>query len=248
MQQRYYDPLVGRFLSIDPITPYVGADFKFNRYLYASGNPILNIDPAGLDDECSWYCQKMRALSDSFNKMGQDGMANVTGSGAGPGGEMRATLSFVNASANQDIGSGLRQAADITDPTLALVPGGAVAICITDDCNTLGTVMAVISAAPVGAVENALVKEIGSAFRASKIDRIAFRAIREAFWKAEAEANGMAYSAEDLVRMKRGRAPIGPDGFPMELHHVDRTPEGELLPMSRTDHRLGGNYKKNHSE
>jgi hypothetical protein len=32
----------------------------------------------------------------------------------------------------------------------------------------------------------------------------------------------------------------------MELHHMDRTPKGGLAPMSRTDHRLGDNYKKNH--
>jgi hypothetical protein len=39
---------------------------------------------------------------------------------------------------------------------------------------------------------------------------------------------------------------IGPDGYPMELHHVDQTPNGGIQPLSRTDHRLGPNYKKNH--
>jgi hypothetical protein len=46
--------------------------------------------------------------------------------------------------------------------------------------------------------------------------------------------------------MEKGHAPTGPDGHPMELHHVDRTPEGGVKSMSRTDHRLGENYKKNH--
>jgi hypothetical protein len=46
--------------------------------------------------------------------------------------------------------------------------------------------------------------------------------------------------------MKKGRAPTGPDGHPMELHHTDQTPEGGLEAKSRTDHRLGENYKKNH--
>ncbi len=81
---------------------------------------------------------------------------------------------------------------------------------------------------------------------ASKIDRSAFKAEREGYWKAEAQNNPGNYSADDLARMKDGRAPIGPDGYPIELHHVDRTPEGGVTPMSRTDHRLGDNYKKNH--
>jgi A nuclease of the HNH/ENDO VII superfamily with conserved LHH len=83
---------------------------------------------------------------------------------------------------------------------------------------------------------------------ASQIDRVAFKAEREAFWKAEAQTNPGSYSASDLAKMNRGRPPIGPDGFPMELHHVDRTSTGPIAPMSRTDHRLGDNYKLNHPE
>jgi RHS repeat-associated protein len=84
--------------------------------------------------------------------------------------------------------------------------------------------------------------------QASKIDRAAFRTEREAYWKAEAKSNPGKYSAEDLAKMKRGRAPGGSDGNPMELHHNDRTPDGGLTPMTRTEHRLGDNYKKNHPE
>ena len=80
----------------------------------------------------------------------------------------------------------------------------------------------------------------------STIDRSAFRTERESFWKNEAATNPAAYGPDDLARMNRGKAPIGPDGHPMELHHVDRTPDGGLTPMSRTNHRLGENYKKNH--
>ncbi len=64
----------------------------------------------------------------------------------------------------------------------------------------------------------------------SKIDRGAFRKEREAFWKAEAQNNPGKYSANDLAKMEKGRAPTGPDGHPMELHHVDRTPEGGVTP------------------
>lgn len=81
---------------------------------------------------------------------------------------------------------------------------------------------------------------------ASQIDRAAFKIEREAFWRAEAKSFPEKYSSEDIARMVKGRAPIGPDGYSMELHHVDRTPDGGLDAMSRTDHRLGENYKKNH--
>lgn len=47
MQARYYEPETGRFLSVDPIDPVDGDVFNFNRYTYASNNPIRNIDPDG---------------------------------------------------------------------------------------------------------------------------------------------------------------------------------------------------------
>ena len=47
MQARYYDPDAGRFLSVDPITPANGGVFRTNRFVYANGNPVTNIDPDG---------------------------------------------------------------------------------------------------------------------------------------------------------------------------------------------------------
>jgi hypothetical protein len=46
--------------------------------------------------------------------------------------------------------------------------------------------------------------------------------------------------------MMTGKPPIGDDGHPIELHHKDGTDKGPLNPMTRTDHRLGDNYKLNH--
>jgi hypothetical protein len=47
MQARYYDPEVGRFLSVDPVEPSVGNAFNFNRYTYANNNPSRYTDPDG---------------------------------------------------------------------------------------------------------------------------------------------------------------------------------------------------------
>lgn len=45
MQQRYYDPLVGRFLSVDPIATGAGIGKGFCRYEYVDNNPYAKINP-----------------------------------------------------------------------------------------------------------------------------------------------------------------------------------------------------------
>jgi len=47
MQQRYYDPVIGRFLSVDPVTAYSSPGANFNRYWYANNNPYKFTDPDG---------------------------------------------------------------------------------------------------------------------------------------------------------------------------------------------------------
>ena len=47
MQQRYYDPSVGRFLSSDPDPVEVTYGSNANRYFYAASNPYSAIDPNG---------------------------------------------------------------------------------------------------------------------------------------------------------------------------------------------------------
>lgn len=47
MQQRYYDPQVGRFLSMDPVASDTATAWNFNRYAYAANNPYKFTDPDG---------------------------------------------------------------------------------------------------------------------------------------------------------------------------------------------------------
>lgn len=47
MQQRYYDPVAGRFLSVDPVTTNAKDGSSFNRYVYANNNPYKYTDPDG---------------------------------------------------------------------------------------------------------------------------------------------------------------------------------------------------------
>ncbi len=47
MQQRYYDPQLGLFLSTDPMVAYSNPVKFFNRYKYAANNPYTFKDPDG---------------------------------------------------------------------------------------------------------------------------------------------------------------------------------------------------------
>ncbi|MGR4876188.1 RHS repeat-associated core domain-containing protein [Pseudoxanthomonas sp. LARHCG66] len=59
MQQRYYDPDVGRMLSVDPVTAHQQPLANFCRYCYARNNPYTFADPDGKD---AIYFQDVRVL------------------------------------------------------------------------------------------------------------------------------------------------------------------------------------------
>ena len=49
MQARYYDPVIGRFYSNDPVGYTLeNPVMSFNRYLYVNNNPYKYIDPTGM--------------------------------------------------------------------------------------------------------------------------------------------------------------------------------------------------------
>lgn len=48
MQQRYYDPSIGRFVSVDAVLADSLSGGNFDRYWYGDNNPYRFIDPFGL--------------------------------------------------------------------------------------------------------------------------------------------------------------------------------------------------------
>jgi len=44
---RYYDPIVGRFMAVDPVGFQESNPASFNRYAYANNNPYKHVDPDG---------------------------------------------------------------------------------------------------------------------------------------------------------------------------------------------------------
>ncbi|WP_240600227.1 RHS repeat-associated core domain-containing protein [Solilutibacter silvestris] len=63
MQQRYYDPTIGRFLSTDPVAADANTGSLFNRYWYASNNPYRFTDPDGrCDNSPSSFCNFVKGI------------------------------------------------------------------------------------------------------------------------------------------------------------------------------------------
>ncbi|WP_169741508.1 RHS repeat-associated core domain-containing protein, partial [Arenimonas oryziterrae] len=47
MQQRYYDPQIGRFVSVDPVSTEMYSGDNFGRYKYSNDSPYVFSDPDG---------------------------------------------------------------------------------------------------------------------------------------------------------------------------------------------------------
>jgi RHS repeat-associated protein len=64
----------------------------------------------------------------------------------------------------------------------------------------------------------------------------------------ENSSSGQPYenTPENKERMQQGKAPVGKDGKPVELHHPGQE-NGPTKEMTQSDHRGGDNFKKNHT-
>jgi RHS repeat-associated protein len=66
MQQRYYDPQVGLFLSVDPVAAHSDPLGQFNRYRYANSNPYNFTDPDGRQSCSAEYGCGWQPTPDNF--------------------------------------------------------------------------------------------------------------------------------------------------------------------------------------
>lgn len=91
MQARYYDPMVGRFLSVDPVAVHPGIGW-FNRFAYAMNNPGALSDPTGMfpehesaaDIQCEvFHCEFVYGDSGLPVDDSSGGKKNVSSSGKG---------------------------------------------------------------------------------------------------------------------------------------------------------------------
>ena len=125
MQQRYYDPRVGRFWSVDPVTAYSNGDARyFNRYWYAVGNPYKFRDADGRAVETVWDAINVglgvanfidNARAGNWGAAAVDGLGVVVDSAAAavpfvPGGASTAIRTYRTANAAMNGASALQTA------------------------------------------------------------------------------------------------------------------------------------------
>jgi RHS repeat-associated protein len=94
MQQRYYDPQMARFYSIDPVAANSGDTRQFTRYAYAYNNPLLFADPDGRLPSIFDALKNMAAKAQEASRAIQK-VADVTleaGIAAGPGIQIEVSL------------------------------------------------------------------------------------------------------------------------------------------------------------
>lgn len=63
MQQRYYDPIAGRFLSVDPVVTDANTGKGFGLYTYVDNNPYAKVDPDGRDPA------EMNRIAEKFDSL-----------------------------------------------------------------------------------------------------------------------------------------------------------------------------------
>jgi hypothetical protein len=85
MQQRYYDAVAGRFLSVDPVVTDAGTGRSFNRFKYANNSPYSFSDLDGRDEvpflqQCSGNCQILVGESGSRISTAVTSTTNRSGS------------------------------------------------------------------------------------------------------------------------------------------------------------------------
>ncbi len=135
MNGRVYDPVIGRFLSPDPVITRIGDSQRGNPYSYVNNTPLKLVDPNGFDSCTSckpiappppnpppwWGCGDVGAMCTSYG-------GGVYGSGTQGSGSQGSGSDGDGADATQpSTATGSPTDADQTNPTENQSPGNAPA-------------------------------------------------------------------------------------------------------------------------
>jgi RHS repeat-associated protein len=206
MQQRYYDPHAGRFLSTDPVLTDANTGDSFNRYHYAKNNPYKYIDPDGRAVETPW---------DAFN----------VALGIG---------SMVNNLAKGNYGSAAIDAVGVAIDTAAaaapFIPGGAATVINTSRvANAAGNVAS--SATNAVKLEKKLASEAQSAtIMAGKGEKISGAGTETVLRDAPRLAKQHGGKAEDWSKVNGGNH-VAKDGTKIETHGYENSKTGSIVEL-----------------
>ncbi len=76
MQARYYDPRIGRFMGVDPVSYSPEKPQMFNRYAYANNSPYRYVDPDGRFPDDGTHGDNALERYERGNMMAQIGAEN----------------------------------------------------------------------------------------------------------------------------------------------------------------------------
>ncbi|MGH8084026.1 MAG: RHS repeat domain-containing protein [Lysobacter sp.] len=119
MQQRYYDPMLGRFLSVDPVVANASNGANFNRYRYANNNPYKFVDPDGRQSHMA--CAMNPANAAVCAEAGMATSGGASGAAGGSSGGRGIIAGILTAIGLQ----GLIQRADTADSAADKIKDGA---------------------------------------------------------------------------------------------------------------------------
>lgn len=71
MRARYYSPDLRRFINADIVPGELSNAITLNRYAYANGNPVSNIDPFGLSAN-NGMSNKQNSSEEDFERLLMD--------------------------------------------------------------------------------------------------------------------------------------------------------------------------------
>ncbi len=222
---RYYMAALGRWGAVDPEADKFP---QWSPYTYTLNNPLVLVDP---DGRCPAFitgkpCSGAVALAVGFIPVVGD-IVDVASAVVGKDlltGERLSAVDRVATLAGTIVGSG--RAARI---------GVRAASNVVEGVRDARRTATRVADAGQNAQQNAR--------RAERTDDAA-TAVRVG--EDAAQTGRKIPNSELIPPTRRGRAPTGSDGHPVELHHRNQGPDDALDEMTRTDHRLGDNFKKNH--
>ncbi len=263
---RYYNSVIKRWLNRDLIEEKDGP----NPYAFVSNNPLGGVDRNGLDN---WHSTGFLGIQQNF--VGtvsmpaalvppQDNPFPIANPDAEFEEEVTDALDIVGVVDPTPIADSVNAINYINngDGKNAAVSAFGAALPYLGDLGKLGRLQELSCNALKRATRTRKVafKEFEELFDGTKkltkaekeAARKEFEKMKPKAWIEEARRNPKKYSPEQLKDMEKGKAPIGADGHPMEIHHREPLANGGKNDMdnfeflTRTEHRLGKNFKEKH--